>query len=48
MILKYLLDTMHFLGQYSNGSGNYTNERGLMFDHLELDDIFAELKKVKE
>jgi hypothetical protein len=38
-------DTMRFLGQFSNGSGNYTQERGLMFDHLELDDIFSELKK---
>ena len=37
-------DTLRFLGQFSNGSGNYTEERHAMFDQLELDDIVAELK----
>ncbi len=36
-------DTMRFLGQFSNGAGNYTEERRAVFDHLQLDDILADL-----
>jgi hypothetical protein len=32
-------DTMRFLGQFSTGSGNYTEDRAALFDHLSLDDI---------
>lgn len=37
-------DTMRFLGQFSSGTGNYTEERATLFDHLALDDILAEIK----
>ena len=38
-------DTMRFLGQFSTGAGNYTEERAALFDHLTLDDILAEIKE---
>jgi hypothetical protein len=41
------VDTMRFLGQFSTGTGNYTEERAALFDHLTLDDILAEIKEVK-
>lgn len=37
-------DTMRFLGQFSTGSGNYTEERAALFDHLTLDDILSEVR----
>jgi hypothetical protein len=37
------VDTMRFLGQFSNGAGNYTEERRSVFDHLQLDNILADL-----
>lgn len=37
-------DTMRFLNQFSTGTGNYTEERAALFDHLTLDDIFSEIK----
>jgi hypothetical protein len=37
-------DTMRFLGQFSTGTGNYTEERAALFVHLTLDDILAEIK----
>jgi hypothetical protein len=40
-------DTLRFLGQFSTGTGNYTEERAALFDHLTLDDILAEIKGVK-
>ena len=40
-------DTMRFLGQFSTGTGNYTEERAALFDHLTLDDILAEIKETQ-
>jgi len=37
-------DTMRFLGQFSTGTGNYTEERAALFDHLTLDDVFSEIR----
>lgn len=37
-------DTLRFLGQFSTGTGNYTEERAALFDHLALNDILAEIK----
>ena len=37
-------DTMRFLSQFSTGTGNYTEERSALFDHLTLDDILSEIK----
>lgn len=38
------VDTMRFLSQFSNGIGNYTQERGVLFDHLTLDDVLSEIR----
>jgi len=37
-------NTMRFLGQFSTGTGNYTEERAVLFDHLSLDDILDEIR----
>ena len=38
-------DTMRFLGQFSTGTGNYTEERAALFDHLTLDEVLAEIRE---
>ncbi|MBV5273692.1 MAG: hypothetical protein JZU52_08625 [Lamprocystis purpurea] len=38
-------DTMRFLSQFSTGSGNYTEERAALFDHLTLDEVLAEIRE---
>jgi len=38
-------DTMRFIGQFSTGAGNYTEERAALFDHLSLDDILGEIRE---
>ena len=40
-------DPMRFLGQFSTGNGNYTEERAALFDHLTLDDVLAEMRQDK-
>ncbi|WP_367154805.1 hypothetical protein [Methylomonas sp. HYX-M1] len=40
-------DTMRFLGQFSTGTGNYTEEREALFDHLSLDDVLTEIRAKK-
>jgi hypothetical protein len=40
-------DTMRFLGQFSTGAGNYTEEREALFGHLSLDDVLAEINANK-
>ena len=37
-------DTMRFLGQFSTGTGNYTEERAALFDHLSLDEVLSEIR----
>ena len=37
-------DTMRFLGQFSTGTGNYTEERAALFDRLTLDDVLTEIR----
>lgn len=37
-------DTMRFLGQFSTGTGNYTEERAALFDHLTMDDVLSEIR----
>jgi hypothetical protein len=39
-----VVDTLRFLDQFQAGSGNYTKERGQMFDDLSLDKITTEIK----
>lgn len=37
-------DTMRFLGQFSTGTGNYTEERAALFYHLSLDEVLSEIR----
>ena len=37
-------DTMRFLGQFSTGTGNYTEERATLFDHLSLEEVLSEIR----
>ena len=37
-------DTMRFLGQFSTGTGNYTEKRAALFDHLSLDEVLSEIR----
>ncbi|MBW4541833.1 MAG: hypothetical protein KME43_22210 [Myxacorys chilensis ATA2-1-KO14] len=39
------VDTVRFLKQFDNGSGDYTQERQQWLDHLSLDDIWADLQQ---
>jgi len=41
------VDTMRFLGQFSIGNGNYTEERSVLFNHLTLDDILSEIRELQ-
>ena len=38
-------DTIRFLNQFTNGFGDYTEERKKVFDKMSLDDIVAEIKE---
>lgn len=38
-------NTMRFLGQFSTGTGNYTEEREALFGHLTLDEVLAEIRE---
>ena len=38
-------NTMRFLGQFSTGTGNYTEEREALFGHLTLDEFLAEIRE---
>ena len=38
-------DTIRFLNQFRNGSGDYTKEREAMIGPLTLDEILAEMKQ---
>lgn len=40
-----IVDTFRFVNQFTNGHGNYTEERHALFDHLTLDDILAAIEK---
>jgi hypothetical protein len=38
-------NTIRFLNQFSNGSGNYTDERDRIIGSVTVDDIFAEIER---
>lgn len=38
-------DTVRFLNQFINGSGDYTRDREALFQDLTLDDILAEIRR---
>lgn len=37
-------DTLRFLGQYTNGRGDYTEERRAWVDSMSLDEILGEIR----
>lgn len=39
-----VVDTMRFLNQFVSGTGNYTEEREVLFQDLSLDDILSEVR----
>lgn len=43
-----VVDTVRFLGQFSKGYGNYTEEREALFGGLTLEGILAEIQKAPE
>lgn len=38
-------DTVRFLNQFLNGTGDYTQDREALFQDLTLDDILAEIRR---
>lgn len=40
-------DMIRFLNQFTTGFGDYTKERGKMFDKMELDQVITEIKAMK-
>ena len=43
-----LVDTMRFVGQFTMGYGNYTEERAALFADMTLDDMIAEIRRRRE
>jgi len=43
-----LADTLRFVGQFTAGYGDYTEERRQLFADLALDDVIAEIKRLKK
>ncbi len=42
------VDTVRFVGQFTAGYGNYTEERDTLFADMTLDDMIAEIKRLRE
>ena len=43
-----LAKTLRFVGQFTAGYGNYTEEREQMFADMTLDDILSEIKRQRK
>ena len=43
-----LVKTLRFVGQFTTGYGNYTEERGKMFEGKTLEDIVSEIKQQRK
>ncbi len=43
-----IANTIRFIHQYSNGAGNYTEEREAYFENKSLEDIFEEIEDSKK
>ena len=39
------INTIRFLNQFTNGYGNYLQEREELFGHLTLDDLIQDIKR---
>ncbi|HKV08017.1 MAG TPA: hypothetical protein VJ725_07775 [Thermoanaerobaculia bacterium] len=42
-----LVATLRFLGQFTTGYGNYTEEREALFEGMSLEQVLAAVKKTK-
>ncbi len=42
-----VVNTVRFVGQFTTGYGNYTEEREQLFAEMTLDDIVAQMKQDK-
>ncbi len=40
-----VVNTIRFLNQFTDGYGNYTEEREMLFGEMSVSDIVAEIKK---
>lgn len=40
-----IVNTAHFINQFTLGYGNYTEERDQLFGHLSVDDIVAAIQQ---
>jgi hypothetical protein len=40
-----IVNTVRFVGQFTTGYGNYTQEREQLFEGMTLDDIVSEIKR---
>lgn len=40
-----IVNTLRFVGQFTTGYGNYTQEREQLFADMTLDDIVSEIKR---
>ena len=43
-----VVDTLRFVGQFTVGYGNYTEERDALFADMTLDDMIVEIKGKRE
>jgi hypothetical protein len=43
-----LVDTMRFVGQFTMGYGDYTEERDALFADMTLDDMIMEIERRRE
>jgi hypothetical protein len=40
-------DTLRFMNQFTNGHGDYTSERDILFKDITLDQIVAEIEQTR-
>jgi hypothetical protein len=40
-----LVDTLRFINQFTNGHGDYTQQRDALFGHLTLDEIMSAVEQ---
>ena len=43
-----VVNTVRFINQYTNGFGNYTEERRELFENATLDDLVSQIKQRRE
>lgn len=43
-----IANTIRFMNQFTTGYGNYVEEREQLFEHMTLDDIVAEIERMRK